>query len=357
MTSLLSIRNISKNFGEHVAVNDVSLDIQDKEFIALLGPSGCGKTTLLRMLGGFENPTSGEILLEGKDMLILPPNKRPVNMVFQSYAVFPHMTTAENIAYGLQMEKIAKDEIKRRVDEAMELVHMSDFARRYPESLSGGQRQRVALARALVKRPRLLLLDEPLSALDANLRESMQMELVKLQKTVGITFIVVTHDQDEALSMAERIAVMEHGVIYQVDTPQVLYESPKTRFVADFIGRMNILPMRITTNNGGSTQVDIDGLGIIEIAATPPVKSAFIAIRPEKLSMGEVEKATETKGFEAVVDGLSYYGGQTMLYLRATGGATLTMSWQNKSRHQQPPEVGERLRVKWSHDDMIFLPE
>ncbi|WOV90975.1 MAG: ABC transporter ATP-binding protein [Candidatus Zeuxoniibacter abyssi] len=354
MNALLSIRHLSKRFGEHTAVADVSLDIYDKEFVALLGPSGCGKTTLLRMLGGFENPDAGEILLEGKDMTGLPPNKRPVNMVFQSYAVFPHMTTFQNIAYGLHMEKIAKDEITKRVDEAMNLVRMSEFALRYPEQLSGGQQQRVALARALVKRPRLLLLDEPLSALDANLREAMQVELVKLQRTVGIAFVVVTHDQDEALSMAEKIAVMEEGAIRQVDTPRALYESPNTRFVADFIGRMNILPMNPITDVHGKTCIDISGLGRMDCADVPQTDAAYIAVRPEKLLLGDW---VEAEGFEATVDGLSYYGGQTVLYLRAVGGASLTASWQNKSRRTQPPAVGERLRVKWAREDMIFLSE
>ena len=259
--ALIEVRGISKHFGREKAVNDVSLDIYDKEFLVLLGPSGCGKTTLLRLIGGFENPTEGVIRMDGRDIAALPPNKRPVNMVFQSYAVFPHMNVRDNIAYGLRIDRVAAPELKRRVDEAVSLVQLDGLETRFSHQLSGGQRQRVALARALVKRPRLLLLDEPLSALDAKLRETMQNELVKLHNTVGITFVVVTHDQDEALSMAERVAVMESGGIRQLDTPRNLYEAPSSRFVADFVGRMNILPARAA----GDGRYAVDGLG--EIAA------------------------------------------------------------------------------------------
>ena len=255
---IIEFRNVVKQFGETVlAVNDVSLQINEGEFFALLGPSGCGKTTLLRMLAGFETPTAGELLIDGEDLSGVPPNKRPVNMVFQSYAVFPHMSVFDNVAYGLKVSGVAKSEIRTRVLEALELVQLGGYDKRNPDQLSGGQRQRVALARALVKRPRVLLLDEPLSALDAKLREAMQLELVKLQHTVGITFVIVTHDQHEALSMADRIAVMSDGRVRQLAPPNDLYEYPNCRFVADFIGKMNLFEARVENSDGETLRVSV----------------------------------------------------------------------------------------------------
>ncbi|MGH6945695.1 MAG: ABC transporter ATP-binding protein, partial [Kiloniellales bacterium] len=243
---IVSIRDLTKSFGSVAAVDNVSLEIRPNEFFALLGPSGCGKTTLLRMLAGFEMPSEGEVVIDGQDMTDVPPNKRPVNMVFQSYAVFPHMTVHDNVAYGLRVVGTPASEIDGRVREALAMVQLAEYGARKPDQLSGGQRQRVALARALVKRPKVLLLDEPLSALDAKLREAMQLELVRLQHSVGITFIIVTHDQNEALSMANRIAVMESGKVRQVAPPSELYEFPSSRFVADFIGKMNLFEGKIS---------------------------------------------------------------------------------------------------------------
>ena len=237
---IISFRNISKRWGSTVGVDNVSLDIEPGEFFALLGPSGCGKTTLLRMLAGLEVPTEGTILIDGEDMGDIPPNRRAVNMVFQSYAVFPHMTVADNVAYGLKIDRVPQPERDKRVQEALDLVQLGHLAARMPDQLSGGQRQRVALARALVKKPKVLLLDEPLSALDAKLREAMRFELSQLQQKVGITFIMVTHDQDEALAIACRVAVMNKGSIAQLGTPSDLYEFPASRFVADFIGSVNM---------------------------------------------------------------------------------------------------------------------
>lgn len=349
---LIRIKNLTKKFGAAAAVDGVSLEIYDGEFLALLGPSGCGKTTLLRMLGGFENPTAGEITMEGRDLSPLPPNKRPLNMVFQSYAVFPHMNVRDNIAYGLKMDGLPKGEIRTRTDEALALVRLEDYAGRFSRQLSGGQRQRVALARALVKRPRVLLLDEPLSALDAKLREAMQTELVKLQHAVGITFVVVTHDQDEALSMAERIAVMESGKIRQLDTPRNLYESPGSRFVADFIGRMNIFPARRT----GAGVYMAEGLGEVRAAEDMP-DARFAAVRPAYLSVfGDGESGGEN-GFAAEVDGVSYYGGETVILLKAAGGAVLTAVMQNENRAAAVPEAGQKVSVCWAAKDMVILAE
>ena len=239
--ALLEIRDVSRSFGDVVALDHVSLDIHENEFFALLGPSGCGKTTLLRVIAGFEQPDSGSVTLDGGDLLSIPPEKRAVNLMFQSYALFPHMSVAKNVAYGLVCEGMAKKEITARVDEVLETVGLSDKKSALPKTLSGGQRQRVALARAIVKRPRLLLLDEPLSALDRKIRGEMQMELKRLQHEVGITFVVVTHDQDEAMSLADRVAVMDAGVVRQLDTPLDLYRRPRSVFVADFIGSSTIL--------------------------------------------------------------------------------------------------------------------
>ena len=361
--ALIEIRNLSKTFGFDAAVSDVTLDIYDKEFLVLLGPSGCGKTTLLRLIGGFENPTAGGIRMDGRDIAGLPPNKRPVNMVFQSYAVFPHMNVRDNIAYGLRIDGVEKTERERRVDEALALVQLDSLAGRYSHQLSGGQRQRVALARALVKRPRVLLLDEPLSALDAKLRETMQNELVKLQHTVGITFVVVTHDQDEALSMAERVAVMEHGRIRQLDTPRNLYEAPRNRFVADFVGRMNILPARPVDSDATGRRYAVEGLGEISAVSrnegtgknsAPP---AFVAIRPEKLSIAPKPADDHTHSAAASIENVSYYGGETVLTVKTETGAPLTIAIPNNSRNAPAPATGERVVVWWRAEDVITLGE
>jgi putrescine transport system ATP-binding protein len=244
---LIRFERITKRFGDFTAIEDVSLDIYEREFFALLGPSGCGKTTLMRMLAGFENPTEGRILLDGDDISSIPPHKRPVNMMFQSYALFPHMSVADNIAFGLKQDSLPKGEIAARVDEMLSLVKLEPFAKRKPDQLSGGQRQRVALARSVAKRPKVLLLDEPLGALDKKLREETQFELMDLQEKLGMTFLIVTHDQEEAMTVADRIAVMNDGTFEQIAPPSVIYEEPKSRYVAGFIGDINILEGTVST--------------------------------------------------------------------------------------------------------------
>jgi putrescine transport system ATP-binding protein len=251
----VSFKNITKRFGDFVAVDDLSLDIFNREFFALLGASGCGKSTLLRMLAGFETPTSGQIILDGVDMTGIPPHRRPVNMMFQSYALFPHMTVGANIAFGLKQEGMATSEIDDRVAKMLKLVKLEQFSKRKPHQLSGGQRQRVALARSVAKRPKLLLLDEPLGALDKKLREETQFELMDLQQELGLTFIVVTHDQEEAMTMADRMAVMDKGRIVQVGTPAETYEAPNSKFIADFIGSVNLFEGEVTKSASGNVEI------------------------------------------------------------------------------------------------------
>ena len=358
---IVSIRNVSKKFaGGVIAVDDVNIDIAPNEFFALLGPSGCGKTTLLRMISGLETPTSGEIVIGGENMALTPPNKRPTNMVFQSYAVFPHMTVEQNVAYGLKVTGVAADEIKRRVAEGLEMVKLSHLAARKPDQMSGGQRQRVALARALVKRPKVLLLDEPLSALDAKLRDDMRMELTRLQETVGITFIIVTHDQDEALSMASRIAVMEKGAVQQIATPLELYEQPKNRFVADFIGKVNLIDGMALASKGKTLTADVKGLGKIDLPCDRPVTGSFsIAIRPEKLKVSKTEpKSAKLVKLQGLVRDVAYYGDTSHLVIDGKNDLDLSVTVQNDSRTGEGVLArGEKVWVAFEPEDSIVLTE
>ena len=355
---IIEIKNVSKIFpGGMKAVDEVNLTVGRGEFFALLGPSGCGKTTLLRMLAGFETPSSGQVLIDGHDMATVAPNKRPVNMVFQSYAVFPHMSVEKNVGYGLRMDGRSNSEIKHRVEEALELVKLGGFGKRMPNEMSGGQRQRVALARALVKRPSVLLLDEPLSALDAKLREAMQIELVHLQATVGITFVIVTHDQSEALSMANRIAVMNAGKVRQVASPAQLYEYPNSRFVADFIGKINLISAKARRNGESRVMVDVPHIGKLDLAGNVEGDVA-LAIRPEKIFVSE----TKPEGSDLVVvrgevGEVAYYGSFSNVFFHIGEGTTLLADIGNISRdiEEFTFKKGEKYWLYWKKGDTLVL--
>ncbi|MGI9371102.1 MAG: ABC transporter ATP-binding protein [Hyphomicrobiales bacterium] len=355
---IISIRNVNKEFPGVIAVDNANLDIQANEFFALLGPSGCGKTTLLRMIAGFETPTSGEILIDGQDMSVVPPNQRPVNMVFQSYAVFPHMSVRDNVTYGLKVTGVSAGEIAPRVEEALGQVALTAQADRRPDQLSGGQRQRVALARALVKQPKVLLLDEPLSALDAKLREQMQLELAHLQEDVGVTFIIVTHDQDEALSMADRIAVMHEGRVDQIATPDLLYEQPKNRFVADFIGKVNLFEGEVSGGAGRNVSVETAGLGKVSVPHEGEAQGAVtLAVRPEKVRISKSEpKVKSDVSTNGRIADWAYYGDMSHMFVETDNGLRIGVIIQNETRTTvDTMDVGDQVYVHWSPEDTLLL--
>ncbi|MBB3297519.1 putrescine transport system ATP-binding protein [Rhizobium sp. BK226] len=337
----ISIKNVTKRFGDFTAVDNLSLDIYHREFFALLGASGCGKSTLLRMLAGFEQPTSGEIVLDGTDMAGTPPYRRPVNMMFQSYALFPHMTVEKNIAFGLKQDGMAKDEMTDRVLQMLKLVKLEQFASRKPNQLSGGQRQRVALARSLAKRPKVLLLDEPLGALDKKLREETQFELMDLQQNLGLTFVVVTHDQEEAMTMADRIAVMSHGKVVQVATPAEIYEAPNCRFVADFIGDVNIFDGKVASSGNGTVEISVDSGFSVRVAAseTPSAGSAVgFAIRPEKMRVGRTAPANASvNAAKGELWDIAYLGDMTVFHVKLQSGNIVKASSLNAQRSVDDP--------------------
>jgi putrescine transport system ATP-binding protein len=358
------ILGVTKRFGATVAVDDVSLDIYRGELFALLGGSGSGKTTLLRMLAGFERPDAGRILLDGQDVADVPPYARPVNMMFQSYALFPHMTVAQNVAFGLRMEGMPRAEIAARVAAMLELVRLGGMEGRRPHELSGGQRQRVALARSLVKRPKLLLLDEPLGALDKSLREQTQFELVNIQEKTGITFIMVTHDQEEAMTMATRLAVMHHGYLAQVGTPAEVYEYPQTRLVAEFLGTANVFEGIVREAGAAGALVEATAFDADFQSDTDPPKPAgarvFVAVRPEKMRVrkaGDDERAGTNRLVGAVRD-IAYYGDFFMFVVDLPEGGTVRVSQPNQARITELPITwGDRVVVEWPPLATVVLPE
>lgn len=347
--TIIEFRNITKRFGPVTAVDDVSLTISEGEFFALLGPSGCGKTTLLRMLAGFETPTSGQILIDGQDVTRVPPNKRPVNMVFQSYAVFPHLTVRRNIEYGLKMEGVPPAERRERAEAALALVQLAGYGDRMPDQLSGGQRQRVALARAIVKRPRVLLLDEPLSALDAKLREELRFELSALQDQLGITFVMVTHDQDEALALATRCAVMHKGSLMQVATPADLYEFPSSRLVADFIGSVNLFEGRVIEDESDHAIIELSEIGVKAWldhgTGASETLQLWLALRPEKVELhkrnathGPPDMEGTPPGYNVVkgtIMDIAYLGSESVYDVRLVGGKRVRVIRPNLTRWDQ----------------------
>jgi spermidine/putrescine transport system ATP-binding protein len=358
--ALLEIRNITRRFGDFTAVDDVSLNIEAGEFFCLLGPSGCGKTTLLRLVAGFDVPNGGSIWLDGRDMTGVPPEKRNVHTVFQSYALFPHMTVAQNIGFPLKMAQIDEGDIARRVDEALEDVSLTGMSARYPNELSGGQRQRVAVARALINRPKLLLLDEPLAALDAKLKERMQLELITLQKEVGIAFVYVTHDQQEALALAHRIAVMNHGRVEQLDEPSRIYSFPKNRFVADFIGTCNILDAEVLAVSGETMQLKIGGLGEVRALrgySVQPGQRGALALRPEQVAISpRLEADPQHNHFSGKVFDFLYLGDVTVYVVELPNGSRVEAMLPNSAPGRAKFfEAGDPVEISWGFDAGRFL--
>jgi len=319
----IKIKNVSKNFEEVVAVDNINVDIARGEFFSLLGPSGCGKTTLLRILAGFEYPSSGSVFIDSLDVTDITPNLRPTNMVFQNYAIFPHINVKRNIEFGLRKEKLSKDELDKRVQDALKMVQLEGYEDRFSNQLSGGQRQRIALARALVKQPKVLLLDEPLGALDKKLREEMQLELRNLQRSIGITFIFVTHDQEEAMTMSDRVAVMNKGKILQISPPRDLYDNPKNLFVGDFIGQINFLDTQIVKIEGNNAKVLINKLGEHEIITSnnnlSQNESIVCAIRPETIVISKTNEKNSDICIKGSIVNTSFYGNMTYVYVKIEG--------------------------------------
>lgn len=348
----VSLREVTKQFGDVVAVDRVTLDIDKDEFFSILGPSGCGKTTLMRMIAGFERPTSGQISLLGDAVESLPPSQRDLNMVFQNYALFPHLSVYANVAFELKVRRVNRGEIDGRVREALELVQMAEYAKRKPAQLSGGQRQRIALARALVGRPAVLLLDEPLGALDQKLRKEMQIELKRLQREVGITFIYVTHDQEEALTMSDRIAVMRAGRVLQVDSPRMLYERPNSRYVASFIGQSNFLTGTVTESSVGGVLVDTGVDGVLRTRPEALAKvgeTVTVVTRPERLALVPAPGASGAGNLlRGVVREALYVGNDTHFIVDLAGGTEITVREQNSSASTSSSVVaGDEVTVKW----------
>jgi putrescine transport system ATP-binding protein len=356
----VEVERVSKSFGDFTAVKDVSLKVYKGEIFCLLGASGCGKTTLLRMLGGFETPSSGRILIDGEDMAGVPPYERPVNMMFQSYALFPHMNVEQNVGFGLKQDRLPKAQIQERVATMLDLVKMGDYAQRKPHQLSGGQRQRVALARSLVKRPKLLLLDEPLGALDKKLREHTQFELISLQDKLGVTFIVVTHDQEEAMTLASRIGVMNHGEIVQAGTPSEIYEFPNSRFVADFVGSVNMFEGKLVEDEPDYVRIGSAELGgtiyVSHGISAPPGATVWAALRPEKVFMSISAPAG---GADNVVRGnvqdIAYLGDLSIYLVKLATGKVVRVTQPNTSRHAEAIGWDQQVYLSWDATSPVVV--
>jgi putrescine transport system ATP-binding protein len=359
-TPLLEIRNLTKTFDGQNAVEDVSLTIYKGEIFALLGPSGCGKSTLLRMLAGFEQPTEGQIVLDGQDMSHVPPYQRPINMMFQSYALFPHMTVEQNIAFGLKQDKMPRGEITERVAEMLSLVHMQEFAKRKPHQLSGGQRQRVALARSLAKRPKLLLLDEPMGALDKKLRDRMQLEVTDILERVGVTCVMVTHDQEEAMTMAGRIAIMNRGKFVQIGEPEEIYEHPNSRFSAEFIGSVNVFDCVLQERQDDALILQSPGLRhAIKVDSDASVMDGVpiqVALRPEKIMLCEEIPEDGCNFAVGEVVHIAYLGDLSIYHVKLLSGQMLSAQLQNGHRFRKGmPTWGDEVRLCWEADSCVVL--
>ena len=359
MSSHVELANVTKRFGDHIAVDDISFQVAPGSFFSLLGPSGCGKSTTLRMLSGFEHPDNGHILIDGEEVAGVPPYRRPTNMVFQRWALFPHMTVYDNVAFGLTVDRVRRSEIQTRVLAMLELVGLAAFIDRKPSQLSGGQMQRVALARALVKEPKVLLLDEPLGALDLKLRTQMQLELKRIQREIGTTFIYVTHDQGEAMTMSDAIAVMNDGRIEQIDSPQSIYDAPQTRFVADFIGNTNLIDVEIVGSGSRDGLVAVR-LGDIAFDAAPASDSAgatagAVSLRPERVTIGPAA-ADLPPGAQARIRDTVFHGASVLYVLELANGAAVLNAEIPHSGEQVIHAVGETVAVGWAPDAARLFP-
>jgi putrescine transport system ATP-binding protein len=355
----VEVERISKSFGDFKAVDDVSLKIYKGEIFCLLGASGCGKTTLLRMLGGFETPTSGRIFIDGEDMTGVPPYERPVNMMFQSYALFPHMTVEQNVAFGLKQDRVPKGELAERVATMLDLVKLGSFAKRKPHQLSGGQKQRVALARSLVKRPKLLLLDEPLGALDKKLREHTQFELISLQDKLGVTFVVVTHDQEEAMTLASRIGVMNQGEIVQAGTPSEIYEFPSSKFVADFVGSVNIFEGKLVEDEPEYVRIASQELGgILYVShgiSAAPEATVWAAVRPEKVFMSTAAPEGTDNVVRGAVQDIAYLGDLSIYLVKLPTGKVVRVTQPNTSRHAEAITWDQQVYLTWDPSSPVVV--
>ena len=363
----VQVERVTKSFGDFKAVDDVSLKIYKGEIFCLLGASGCGKTTLLRMLGGFETPSSGRIFIDGEDMTGVPPYERPVNMMFQSYALFPHMTVEQNVAFGLKQDRVPKAQIAERVATMLDLVKLGSFAKRKPHQLSGGQKQRVALARSLVKRPKLLLLDEPLGALDKKLREHTQFELISLQDTLGVTFVVVTHDQEEAMTLASRIGVMDHGEIVQAGTPSEIYEFPSSKFVADFVGSVNIFEGKLIEDEPEYVRIASDELGgtvyVSHGISAAPEAIVWAAVRPEKVFMSTAAPQGMGRGTDqgtdnvvrGAVQDIAYLGDLSIYLVKLPTGKVVRVTQPNTSRHAEAITWDQEVYLSWDPSSPVVV--